>query len=193
MASEGPRSCGTAADDSGVGTLTWANPTSAQGTSDASAAIAEITPSGAISHYLKCTNFNFSAIPDGATVDGIVVEYLVWGRFSTTVRDYRVRIVKGGTIGSTDKSSATPYADGDYAWVSRGGSNDLWGETWSATDIKSSGFGFAVAATDDAVSPGRSQVDAVRVTVYYTAGGPTYLPRIVMKRKYRIIYTPHAQ
>jgi len=58
------------------------------------------------------------------------------------VKEMYIRIVKGGSIGSTEKSTnaiLTTSYPGIY--VAYGGSTDLWGETWAASDINSSTFG----------------------------------------------------
>lgn len=62
--------------------------------------------------------------------------------------DYSVKLVKGGTIGGSDKSTGTFYNSTDST-VSWGSSVDLWGNTFSASDINSSGFGVVYAAESD--------------------------------------------
>ena len=44
------------------------------------------------------------------------------------VYDYAVRIIKGGTIGSTDRASGTAWSSSS-AYTTYGSSSDLWGET----------------------------------------------------------------
>src|SRR3989344_5212889 len=61
------------------------------------------------------------------------------------VYDHRVRIIKGGAIGSTDKASGTAWP-GSLAYTTYGGASDLWGETWTASDINASTFGVAISA-----------------------------------------------
>ncbi len=61
------------------------------------------------------------------------------------VYDHRVRIIKGGSIGSTDKASAEAWP-GTLAYSTYGGDSELWGETWSYSDINSSDFGIAISA-----------------------------------------------
>lgn len=164
---------GTAADDSGVGTAAWQAPTAVlTGTSYTYAGIGL----GTYSHYLKVTNFGFS-IPTGATIDGIVVEAKC-GRTDGigTTKDYRARIVKGGTIGTTDKSSATTwtgsYAGGNMQYISHGSSTEKWGETWTEADIENTGFGFALSAqNNDGEDGDTAQVQYIRITVYYTEEG----------------------
>ena len=118
---------------------------------------------GATTHYLKATNFGFT-IPGGSVIDGIVVEVERKENSSSVCKDSRIRIVKGGSVGSTDKSSVTEWPTTD-TYKTYGGAADLWGETWSSTDINDSTFGFALSALG--VGFGTAQVDHIRITVYY--------------------------
>lgn len=61
-----------------------------------------------------------------------------------TISDERVRIVKGGAIGATDKSSVTVWNTTEAYYV-YGADGELWGETWTADDINSADFGTALA------------------------------------------------
>lgn len=169
MATQGPLNAGTAANDSSFGTVAWSNLTNITA-SDNSRVGASAT---GYTQYLKVTNFGFS-IPSGATINGVTVS--VERRSAAGVsmaKDARVRIVKGGTIGSTDKasSSAWPYTtDGTATY---GSSSDLWGETLTDTDINNSTFGMAIAATKfggKAPSFG-PEIDTVTITIDYTAAG----------------------
>ena len=164
MASQGPLSPGTLADDAGVGTLTWANPSNAASSNNSYATIT-FTAASQVSHYLKATNLGFS-IPTGATINGIVVEVErnVFDEAGIAL-DTRARIVKGGSIGSTEKATGTSVPDTD-AYITFGSSSDLWGETWTDSDINGSTFGFAYSSTSSKAAT--LSVDHIRVTVHYT-------------------------
>ena len=173
MASSGPNSPSTVVNDSGYGTYAWSNPSNAASQNDTYAS-AQANAVGD-TQYLKSTNFGFS-IPSGATINGIVVEYDVYESGAGAADDQRVRIVKGGTIGTTDRQTDTAYpaTDGD-TYQSRGGSTDLWGETWSDTDINASNFGVAIAC--NGAGNNNIYIDHVRITVHYTeSGGVTVSP-----------------
>ena len=167
MASEGPNNAGTGADDAGFGTPVWTDPGNITGASDISSASVVLAAAGN-SHYLKATNFGF-AIPAGATIDGIVVEWRKSKLLGGTVIDARVRIVKGGAVGSTDKASGDQWLD-SLTYASYGSSSDLWGETWTITDINASDFGAVLAANGD-TGGGTGYVEHMRITVYYTTPG----------------------
>lgn len=140
MVSSGPNSPATGADDATVGSITWVNPGNIF-SSDGSYATATMTATP--SHYLKATNFGFS-IPTGATILGIKVE--IEKLEAGSVFDNEVKIVKSdGSIGTTDKSNITEWPTTE-AYTTYGGSSDLWGETWTATDINSANFGAVISA-----------------------------------------------
>jgi hypothetical protein len=161
MPSQGPTLPGTGADDSSIGATAWTNP--GQITAD-DGSFAFCSIFGTTSHYLKGTNFGFT-IPAGATINGIVVE---WKRQESQVltTDNAVRVVKAGTIGSTDRSSGTNWPS-TSAYNTYGSSSDLWGDTWGPSDINDTGFGSAISANSNG-NLVTAQSDAVRITVYYT-------------------------
>ena len=175
MATAGPTAPGTLASDSSIGAVAWSNPGNAAA-SDNSYATAVIGAAVTPSEYLKVTNFGF-AIPTGATIDGITVAVEHSSSQANRVNDHAVRIVKGGTIGSTDKGSATNWPTSD-ASVNYGGAADLWGESWSYSDINDSGFGAALAAASTGSGTRTARIDLITITVAYTeaAGGPDVSP-----------------
>lgn len=159
---------GTGADDAAVGTVSWSS--TGNITAD-DAAVAQSSPAGpATTHYLKATNFGF-AIPGGATIDGIKLEIKKRQNFGTPgiVTDSAVYVVKAdATLGSTNKAEV-PAWGAALAYSTYGGSADLWSESWTAADINDADFGFVISAS---VSNNCSiEVDAFRVTIYYTGAG----------------------
>lgn len=171
-ASSGPLSPGTMADDATVGTVAWASPDSAKVSDDNDAGPGAIG-NGVASHYLKATNFGFS-IPSGATITGVLAE--VEGKTVIgSIVENSVKLVKGGTISGNDKSTGASPAGAD-AYVSYGGSSDLWGVSLTPDDINSSGFGVAYSTIGAAPAGGISTVDHIRITVYYTTACSISLP-----------------
>lgn len=172
MATQGPNSAGTGADDSSYGNIAWSNPGNITSSDNAyaSAAIATI-PGHQPSHYLKATNFGFS-IPGGSTILGILVEIEKNGNdgAGTYAVDDRMRLVKAGVIGSTDKAdTATAWPTAD-AYASYGGSADLWGDSWSASDINDANFGCVISAKMGVGLSMTAEVDHVRITITYSGG-----------------------
>ena len=160
--------CSSGADDATIGTIAWTNP--GNGCADDSSLASAVLTASAVSHYFTATDFGFS-IPAGSTIEGIVMESEVSEFFISnagTPVDNAVRIVKGGTIGSTDRSNGTAWTT-TLAYLSHGGAADLWGESWTPDDINASDFGVAISARESGgASPSTAQINAVRITVYYT-------------------------
>ncbi|TET47107.1 hypothetical protein E3J62_02420, partial [candidate division TA06 bacterium] len=167
--SSGPNSGSTAADDDSIGTVTWDDVNNALDQDDSYAG-AILTQGNNTSHYLEVTGFGFD-VSSGATIQGIVVE--VDRRENTTplrVFDNSIKLVKGGVISGTDRSTGLSWPSSDTdTYVIYGNSTDLWGLTWDPADINDSGFGVAISAVkDDSVYNRNAFVDHIRITVYYS-------------------------
>lgn len=174
MASQGPLSPGTLANEASFGTPTWSDPANAAAEDGSSATV--IVGAGVSSQYLMATNFGFT-IPAGATIDGITVEIKkAEGDTGDDLTDSRVRIVKGGAIGTEDKSDVTEWPT-TLAYTTYGGAADLWGETWTYSDINDSGFGVVISAVSTPAADG--SIDHIRITVTYTAGAGGGQPLLV--------------
>lgn len=168
MASVGPQSPTAAANDGGTG-IPWNNPTNIL-SPDGSYASVSLTNVFPVTEGLQATGFDFSAIPDGATISGVVVEVL---RSCTTTsgspRDSVIRLLKSSTPSGNNKATGTTWPTTD-AYATYGGAADLWGTTLTAAEVKNSGFGVAVAAqTSGGKYSTTVRLDHVRITVYYTA------------------------
>lgn len=166
MSSQGPLLAGTGADDSAFGSVTWSNPGNITALDNVYATASLSTST--FSHYLKATNFGFS-IPVDATIDGIVVEIERKSSVGSAVNDNRIRIVKGGVVGTTDRSAGAAWPTTETI-ASFGSSSDLWGETWTAADINASNFGVVFAAVGTMAAT--ASVDIKQITVYFTEAPP---------------------
>lgn len=161
--SSGPNGAGTGADDSSTGTVAWTSPGNITAYNDGLNASAVLLDNE--THYLKATNFGF-AIPSDSVITGIKIEVRKNVTANKTIYDRKVRLIKGGTVQSADRSVVDQWPNSSFPFVIHGSSSDLWGATWTAADINSSSFGFAIAA--QAVGSGTAFVDYIRATVYYT-------------------------
>lgn len=180
----GPLSPTTCVNDNLLGVVTWSNPNNAT-VADNLRASASNVEVGSPTQYLKCTDFGFN-LPDGM-IEGIVVENLcAISASSTTVYDNAQRIVRSGTIGSSDRSSATAWpTNSQLAYIGHGSASDPWGECWCARpsnqdcpnpacgNVNSPTFGAAISAQVIG-SPHRNPiVDHVRISIHFTAFTPT--------------------
>lgn len=163
MEQQGPNSPKTVTNDSSIGTKDWEYPGNAKVSNDAYAS--KTLQQNEITYYLKATNFKFG-IPPGAKIKGIQVEIERYADILTSIKDYSVKLVKGGTIQGVNKALGAWWPISD-AYMSYGGSDDLWGVSWTSEDISSFNFGVAIAAkchSEDASAP---NIDHIRITVFY--------------------------
>jgi len=167
MIKAGPNSGSTFVNDTTVGNLNanWIDVINAKDSDQVYTSIASGVY-GLTSYYLKVTGFAFS-IPVGATILGILVEVERY-EGDTDVCDYSLKIVKGGSIGGTEKASVSiwPIAE---AYASYGGSSDLWGLSWTPADINDPTFGMVISAI--ITGSGVAYIDHIRISVYYRIAG----------------------
>jgi len=120
---------------------------------------------GSYTDYLTITNFGFT-IPVPSVITGIQVD-IERSDPNTKTSDFRVRIIKNGTIGTTDKSTGVSYPLVD-TYRPYGNNSDLWGDTWTEADINASNFGVAIAAQRNATGGNtQGRIDHVQITVFY--------------------------
>lgn len=119
--------------------------------------------------FLMVDNFKLE-VPASATVLGITVTVRRAAGGPDEAVDAGVHIIKGGVMGSADRSSPTPWAgDMTFTEVDYGGPSDLWGETWTPADVNAPDFGVALsAAYTQSAGNGRAYVDIVYIAVHYT-------------------------
>jgi hypothetical protein len=93
--------------------------------------------------------------------------------FSTTtagsvgaLKDNNVQLLKAGVAVGSNKASATTYGT-SASTVTYGNSADLWGTTWTATDLNASNFGLRFSAKNVAAASATASIDYITVTVTY--------------------------
>jgi len=129
---------------------------------------AMLTPAGT-TDYLACDTLGF-AIPSGATIVGIMVEFERYKSFGTgTVRDYEVKLWQP-TVGLTASKAdtGTNWPGTITTSSSYGGAADVWGASWTYSQINDSAFGVYIKANETGGTGNATAVigDAF-VTVYY--------------------------
>jgi hypothetical protein len=173
QSSQGPRNGSTFTTVAIAGSsATWSNPSNAQTVNSVySVNSANLPLTGNYTDYIVATNFGFT-IPAGNQIDGIQVR-ITRLEDNANARDFRVRLVKGGVIGTTDLISGTNWPSTNTTRV-HGTSTDLWGNTWTLSDINASNFGVAVAVqrSSNSATPIGARIDNIRVTVYYSTPPP---------------------
>jgi predicted CxxxxCH...CXXCH cytochrome family protein len=165
-ATAGPNSPATVTSDNTNGsTKAWTSPGNVSASDNT---YATVTLKQNTSHYINAQNFGF-AIPAGATINGITVEIEKNAAAASRVKDVEVKLVKAGVIQTTNKADTTNFWGTTDAYASYGGSADLWGTTWSDTDINNTGFGVVISAQETTNTNTVTSVDHIRITVTYTA------------------------
>lgn len=167
---EGPLSASSSVNSALSGSFTaWSSPGNTF-ISDDSYVTASLSSNGDYTDHLLITGFGFS-LAASSLILGIEVEI---ERFGSNVRDNEIRIVKGGTVGTTDRGVNSSWSNSDNnSYQTYGNSTDLWGETWTASDINASNFGVAISARKQGGGGASvANVDHVRITVYYDVALP---------------------
>ena len=170
MPTSGPNNPGTTINDTTIGGSPWINPNNSQ-VSDGVFATCTTAKLGTFSatNYLKATNFGFS-IPVGSTINGILVE--VQSKVNSGAATWSVvHLVRAGAIESITKTGAVNAITTTLLYSSipaSGSSSDLWGASWSVSDINNSGFGCVIRSNTRIKA---FSVDNIRMTITYTSGG----------------------
>ena len=161
---------------------TWVNPGNASASDNVYSTFGNITGgAGSYTDYLVATNFGFT-ISTAAIVTGIIVE-MERSDPNIKTRDYRIRIVKGGTVGATERAAGATYPSSD-SYQSYGHTGDLWGEIWTNADINAANFGVAIAGQRSFASGTTAgRVDHIRITVFYSFPVPLQLINFSASKK----------
>jgi hypothetical protein len=134
-----------------------------------------------ITSVLSAMGFGFS-IPSTATIDGITVSVYRKAAINTTrtwLTDLSLRLIKGGYVVGDDKASFIDKWPTTTGWNSYGTLTDLWGTTWTPTQINASDFGIAISAQQVGtnLTVDTAYIDYLYATVYYTYVAPTGTPK----------------
>jgi hypothetical protein len=151
----------------------WTNlpAVSSEGTDAVSDGAQLVTWSDPYKDYLLVDQFGFE-IPAGSQIAGIEVTVRRAGGGANEAADGGIFLLKGGVMGTTDKSLEAPWTGPELVNVEYGAPTDLWGQTWTAGDVNADGFGVAVNASfPETAGNGRAYVDIVYVTVSYRECG----------------------
>lgn len=167
--SVGPNGVGTGANFSGG---TWANPTriTANDGSFATQSLTGISGGTAVSTgYVAGTNAGF-AIPATSTISGIQIDVKGKADALSSVQ-LGVQLLKAGALIGTSK--ILKYLTTTNTLYTFGGAGDLWGTSWTPSDINSANFGAAINFAISFTSATRTtSLDYVQITIFGT-GGPT--------------------
>jgi len=123
---------------------------------------------------LAGSNFDFSGIAGGSTIDGIEIQigdYQVDFPFSD-FDDVKL-ILADDSDGSENKALEITTPTGTPNTDEAGGASDLWSETIGLSDVQDVDWGFFVAGIEIG-SADVWKIDFMKMKVYYTEGGAPF-------------------
>lgn len=134
-------------------------------------------PAAEACDFLVATGFNFT-IPDGASIDGIVVEVSLLCDYNDHPTDYATsdcRLTKNGidVVGDLQVQEPVPTSQEYFIY---GSPTDLWGTTFTSAEINNSNFGVLFNSSANGAVDINISVDHIRMTVYYTVSIPGQPP-----------------
>lgn len=173
-ATSGLKNAGLGEDISGIGTVAWGTP---DGITTAGSPFATMSVAAqATTHYLRGRNYGFS-IPDGVFVNGIVVSISreSSGQVYPVMQDYEVKLVKNGVITGDNKAKiGINWPTSGLGTVTYGSPTDLWGTTWTPSEINGQYFGVVLSAINPRADLSRTAtVDTIQISVYYSLENTT--------------------
>ncbi len=143
-------------------------PTNAQWDTTTTSTTASFNGNGKISDTLALTNFNLAAawLPSNASINGIKAE-VEFNTDASTITN-NIQLTKSGTLGiGTNK--AVWVTQTAKAFRTYGGVADLWGSTWTATELLSANFWILINFISNGWWSHTASVYRVRITIEYTA------------------------
>jgi hypothetical protein len=172
--SAGPNDAGIGTNVGGAGSVDWVDPNGII-SPGSPYAVATLNKDNRYSNYLQGTNYSFN-LPINATITGIevVINHMSSGN-NPSIYDNHVSLVRAGVVVGDDKASLIPWLKGSFSTTTYGSATDLWGTTWTATDINDVNFGVALAVyrQNQGNNLRDAIVDSMKITVYFTLGSAT--------------------
>src|SRR3990170_784857 len=121
-------------------------------------------------YVLKAYNFDFSSIPDGSTINGIICRVNAWyrsGQGSGSLDLLQLLDTSRAKVGTNQCSTPVALTTVNTTIITKGSSTDLWGNALTAAWVKNSNFGVAIGILATAANAD-VDVDYVTLEVFYT-------------------------
>jgi len=153
----------------GPGTIAWSNPNNITLPVGSPYATANLNTTST-TEYLQGTNYGFS-IPADAIISGITVSIKRLSSLNilgVSIYDVDLKLLKNGTVAGNSNASAMGWPMlMDIATY--GGTSDLWGTTWTASEINNANFGVSLSVGNPSFFiPRVATVDYMQISVTYT-------------------------
>lgn len=147
----------------------WSNPTNIYSDDGNTASITGPQfDNGDQTELLVASGFDFSEIPDGATIDGVECKVNTWYANNGASVDLLQLLNTSKTpVGTNQCSTPVALTLDDTTIITKGSSSDLWGNELTAAWVKNSNFGVAIGMIATA-NNADVFVDYVTLSVTYT-------------------------
>ena len=149
----------------------WVTPTNIYSDNAATAnVVASTFDSPDQTYVLKATGFDFSSIPDGSTINGVICRANSWyrsGQGSGSMDLMQLLDVSKARVGTNQCLTAVPLTTTDATIITKGSYNDTWGNALTAAWVKNSNFGVGIGILATAANAD-VDVDYVTLEIFYT-------------------------
>lgn len=182
----GPTSPTSIVSDASAGGVSWNNPLNATSTNNIVATTAsQLNNGNPTSTMLRATGFNFSTIPNTATITGVTATVVRKGSASNNGqtlfnKDLTVQLVTG-TATSSNKATTSPWP-AVHTTATYGSSGSFWGTSFfsslTPTLVKSANFGLVFSVQHTGTSSSNPEVDSILLSITYTLPPDTTPPVI---------------
>ena len=155
---------------------TWVAPTNIYADDAATAYVTAPTFDAPDQTYvLKATGFDFSAIPDNATILGVICRVNAWhAKGSGSLDLCQLLDTSKAKVGTNQCATSVPLTTDDTTIITKGADNDLWENGLTPAWVKSSNFGVALGMLATAANADVF-IDYVTLEIYYsTPSGNIY-------------------
>src|SRR3990170_4588569 len=157
----------------------WTNPTNIYSDNAATAyVIAASYDNGDQTYVLKATGFDFSAIPDGSTINGVTARMNAWyrsGQGSGAMDLCQLLDINKAKVGTNQCATQVALTTTNTTIITKGSTVDNWGNALDTTWIKDPDFGIAIGIKATAANAD-VDVDYVTLEIDYTPPADTTPP-----------------
>lgn len=158
----------TAASNTAPGGTIWGGLTNISTSNNANASATNIAANGGTSQYLEIPFPNIT-IPTGNSISGITIGIERNASNTNSIRDNVIQLLKNNIAVGDNKANIGTYWPSSDAQVTYGGTMDLWGTTWQASDFTNAKL--RIQVYNNATATRTANIDYISFTVHYGAFG----------------------
>ncbi len=150
---------------------TWVTPTNIYSDNGSTAnVVAPSFDANDQTFVLKATGFDFSSIPSGSTIDGVICRVNAWyrsGQGSGSLDLCQLLDISKAKAGTNQCATPVPLTTTNTTVITKGSSTDKWGNSLTEAWVKDPDFGVALGILATAANAD-VDIDYVTLEIYYT-------------------------